>query len=51
MSQKPKKKARKLPDDITERPDREVMEELFGKRFVKELDKIRPPTTVEPKEK
>ncbi len=36
---KPKKK-RKLPKDITERPDHEVMEKLFGKRVVRELDKL-----------
>ena len=39
MAQKPKKK-RKLPRDITERPDREVMEKLFGKRVMKEVDKL-----------
>ncbi len=35
---KPRK--RKLPKDITERPDREVMTILFGKRVMKELDKM-----------
>ena len=38
MKRKPKK--RKLPDDIMERPDREVMTILFGKRVMKELDKM-----------
>ena len=46
MAQKPKKK-RKLPKDITERPDREVMEKLFGKRVMKEVDKL---TREEPKD-
>ena len=36
---KPKKR-RKLPKDITERPDREVMTILFGKRMLKEPDKM-----------
>ena len=39
MAQKPKKK-RKLPKDFAERPDAEVMEKLFGKRIMKELNKI-----------
>ena len=30
----------KLPKDIMERPDREVMTILFGKRVMKELDKM-----------
>ena len=30
----------KLPKDIMERPDREVMTILFGKRIMKELDKM-----------
>ncbi len=42
MAQKPKKK-RKLPKDITERPDREVMDKLFGKRVMKEVEKIMKP--------
>ena len=42
MAQKPKKK-RKLPKDITERPDREVMEKLFGKRVLKEVEKVTKP--------
>ena len=36
---KPRKRS-KLPKDITERPDREVMTILFGKRTMKELDKM-----------
>ena len=43
MAQTPKKKKRKLPKDITERPDREVMEKLFGKRVLKEVEKITKP--------
>lgn len=40
MTQAPKKKRRKLPKDITEREDREVMERIFGKRIMKKLDAI-----------
>jgi hypothetical protein len=39
MAQTPKKK-RKLPKNITEKPDREVMEKLFGKKVMKEVDKV-----------
>ena len=39
MAQKPKKK-RKLPKDIMERSDHEVMEKLFGKRVMKKVDAI-----------
>ena len=39
MAQNPKKK-RKLPRDITERPDHEVMEILFGKRVMKKVDAL-----------
>ncbi len=38
-SNQPKKK-RKLPKDIAERPDREVMEKLFGKHVMKAVDKV-----------
>ena len=38
-----KRKLRKLPEDITERPDREVMEKVFGKRVLKEVDKVTKP--------
>ena len=38
MAQTPKKKKRKLPKDITERTDHEVMEILFGKRIMKKID-------------
>ncbi len=50
MAQKPKKK-RKLPKDIAERTDREIMERLFGKRVMKEVDKLtkEEPETVENK--
>ena len=40
MTQNPKRKEPKLPKDIMERPDHDVMEVLFGKRVVKELDKL-----------
>ena len=36
----PKKKRRKLPKDITERPDAEAVELILGKRVKKELDRI-----------
>lgn len=39
-SKRKKPRKRKLPDDIMERPDREVMTILFGKRVMKELDKM-----------
>jgi len=45
MDQTPKKK-RKLPKDISERSDHEVMQRLFGRRVVKELDRL---TEREPK--
>jgi hypothetical protein len=40
MAQKPKKEKPKLPNDIAEKSDREVMETLFGTRVMKEVDKI-----------
>ena len=40
MAQNPKKKKRRLPKNVSELPDREVMERIFGKRVVKELDKL-----------
>ncbi|MCY3625347.1 MAG: hypothetical protein OXH71_00395 [Candidatus Dadabacteria bacterium] len=48
MVQKPPKKRKKLPKDILEKDDRYLMECIFGKRVMKELDKI---TSEEPKEK
>ena len=45
MNQAPKKK-RKLPKDIVERSDHEVMEKLFGKRVMKKVDEL---VTEEPK--
>jgi hypothetical protein len=52
MANQKEKKKRKLPKDITKKPDREVMEKLFGKRVVKELDKLtsEEPEDREPKE-
>ena len=40
MTAKSKSKKRRLPKDIMERPDREAMTILFGKRIMKELDKV-----------
>ena len=41
MAQTPKKrKKRLLPRDITQRSDHEIMEKLFGKRIMKEVDKL-----------
>ena len=40
MAQKPKKKKPRLPKDIMERSDHDIMEVLLGKRVVKELEKI-----------
>ena len=40
MAQPKKKRRRVLPRDITERPDDEVMERIFGKRVKRELDRI-----------
>ena len=37
---KREKKKRKLPKNIAERPDREVMEKLFGKHVLKAVDKV-----------
>ena len=39
MTQTPRKK-RKLPSNVTELPDREVMEKLFGKRAMKKVDEL-----------
>ncbi len=36
----PKKKKRKLPRNIGEKNDREIMVRLFGKRAMAELDKV-----------
>lgn len=40
MAQPKKKRRRVLPRDITERPDDEVMERIFGRRVKRELDRI-----------
>ena len=39
MAQSPKKKKRKLPRNIVERPDSEALELILGKRVKKALDK------------
>ena len=36
----PDKKKRKLPKNITERSDHEVMERVFGKRAMREIDAL-----------
>jgi len=50
MAQKPKKK-RKLPKDIAERPDHEIMERLFGKRVMKKVDALVAERSEEPENK
>lgn len=50
MTQKPKKKD-KLPKNIADRPDREVMEKLFGKRVMKKVDAIVEERSKEPENK
>ena len=39
MVQTPKKK-RKLPKNIADRPSHEVMERIFGKRIMREIDSL-----------
>ena len=36
----PRKKKRKLPKDALERNDHDLMECIFGKRIMKEVDKV-----------
>ena len=36
----PEKKKRKLPKNIAERPDHEVMERVVGKRAMREIDAL-----------
>ena len=50
MAQKPKKK-RKLPKDIAERPDHEIMEKVFGKRAMKKIDEFLEESDVPPKDR
>ena len=40
MAQAPKRKKRRLPKKIAEKPDSEVAEKLFGKRAKRELDRL-----------
>ena len=40
MSNPKKKKRRKLPKNIVEKPDREVMTRIFGKRIIKKVDQV-----------
>ena len=42
MAQSPKKKKREklLPEGITERPDREIMEAIFGKQVMAKVDRF-----------
>lgn len=39
-SKRPRKKKRKLPKNVTELPDDEVAKKLFGKKAVKEMNKL-----------
>jgi hypothetical protein len=50
MTQTPKKK-RKLPKDIAERPDREIMEKVLGKRVMKKVDELVSERSKEPANK
>ena len=51
MKNHPKKKrARSVPKSITSKSDHEIMETIFGKRIMREVDKIVPPLNVEKKE-
>ena len=34
------RKQRKLPKDIAQRSDHDIMEKVFGKRIMKEVDKL-----------
>ncbi len=40
MAQIPRRRKRKLPEDIANGPDHEIMERIFGKRITKEVDSI-----------
>ena len=51
MTQKSKPKKRKLPKDITERSDHEIMEKLFGKRVMKKVDELVAERSEEPENK
>lgn len=37
---KKKKRRRKVPRNIAEKPDREIVERVLGKRVLKELDRV-----------
>ena len=49
MVQTPKKKKRKLPKNIADRPSHEVMERIFGKRIMREVDSLIDKQDVEKK--
>ena len=40
MTHTPKKKKRKLPKNIVERDDHDVMERVFGQRAMREIDAL-----------
>jgi len=40
MAKSPPERVRRLPRNITEKTDREVMTRIFGKRAVGQLDKV-----------
>ena len=40
MADPPSKQRRRLPKNIAEKTDREIMTRIFGKRAMKELDQV-----------
>ena len=42
MSKSSPKKKRKLPKSLTDRSDLDVMERVFGKRAMREIDTLEP---------
>ena len=49
MVQTSRKKKRKLPKNIADRPSHEVMERIFGKRIMREVDSLVDKQCVEKK--
>ena len=43
MSHPTRKRKRTVPKSIVSKPDHDVMETIFGKRVMREVDKIAPP--------
>ena len=51
MAQTPKKKRRRtVPANLAEKSDREIMERLFGKRVLKEVDTVLETRNAKPPE-